>query len=525
MSRRGTLINLPSVESPQPVQEHSQSAQTLTQRAFTGAGWSAASTAARQVLSIGSIALLGRLLGPGAYGLLGMAALLTGFLAVFRDLGTTSAVIQRPELSGRLLSSLFWVNCGIGVTLFVAATSVAGLTAGFFNEPQLASLIPVLALSFVATSAGMMHYALLSRQMAFRKVAIADQVGLVAGYAVSITAALLGRGVWSLVFGSLTTSIVTSVGYWIGTGWRPSFEFDRKEVASVAHFSLNLSGFMFVNFFSRNADNVIVGKWLGNIALGYYQMSYNMMSYPLQSLTSVLGQVLIPAFSRIQTEDDRFRSAYIRSSLLLGLVTFPVFAGITAVADPLVRTVFGQKWIPSIVLIQILAPVGMIQSVLGLVGQIYTAKGRTDWMFRFGLCASVVFVISFLIGARWGTAGVAGAYAIAFFLVAMYPTAAIPFRLIGLSVRTYVSSFLPQFAITGLMAGCCLLWERALTMLGVNSPPIHLATTIAIGAAIYTSALLRLRPPVIGHLEEVLRHQNNPIGNRVLGLISRFARA
>ena len=498
--------------------------KTLSQEALAGTGWSALSTVVRQALSFGSVALLARLLGPSAYGLIGMATILTAFLSVFRDLGTMSAVIQRPTLSARLLSSLFWVNCGIGAALSLIAIAVSVPAAAFFHEPQLGGIIRTLAATFLLTSAGMMPYALLSRHMAFKKLAIADLVSTATGYAVAIPAALWGYGVWSLVFSNITTAAVASGMYWMFSNWRPSWEFDRGEVSSVARFSLNLSGFSLVNYFSRNADNLIIGRVLGSVELGYYQMAYNLMMYPIQNLTQVLGQVLFPAFARIQNDDERFRSAYVRSSLLLALVTFPVVAGLGVVADPLIRTMLGPKWVPAILLFQILAPVGLVQSVLSSVGHIYTAKGRTDWMFRWGVYAGVIFVTAFLIGVRWGAVGVATAYGASFFLLIMYPCVAIPFSLIGLRVSDYFRQFVPQLAVTGVMVIACALWLRSLDLVLVTNAVVRLTTTVVLGIVVYTGTMLRLRPAVIGHLEDLMQQSENALLHRSLRLVRLLAK-
>jgi O-antigen/teichoic acid export membrane protein len=497
--------------------------KTLSQKAVAGTGWSGLATVVRQALSFGSVALLARLLGPSAYGLIGMATILTAFLSVFRDLGTTYAVIQRPNVSARLLSSLFWVNCGIGAVLCLIAIAISVPVAAFFHEPQLGGIVRALAVCFPLTSAGMMHYALLSREMAFKKIAIADLASAAAGYAVAIPAALWGFGVWSLVLSNIANAAVATGMYWKFSGWRPAWEFDREEVRSVARFSLNLSGFSLVNYFSRNADNLIIGRVLGSVELGYYQMAYNLMMYPIQNLTQVLGQVLFPAFARIQNDDERFRSAYIRSSMLLALITFPVVAGLWVVADPLIRTLLGRKWVPAILLFQILAPVGLVQSVQSSVGQIYVAKGRTDWMFRWGAYAGIVCVISFLIGVRWGAVGVATAYCVSYFLLVMYPCAAIPFHLIGLRVRDYLRHLFPQLAVTGLMAIACALWLRGLDSALITDAVVRLTTTVALGVAVYTLAVLRLRLRVIEHLEELMQQSDNALLRRSLRFVRVFA--
>ena len=155
--------------------------------------------------------------------------------------------------------------------------------------------------------------------------------------------------------------------------------FDTNEIRSVSRFSLNLSGFGVINYFARNADNdIIVGRSLGQVSSSsYYQMAYTLMLYPIQNISSMISQVLLPAFSAIQSDDERLRSAYVRSCMLIGLVTFPLMAGLAVVADPFVRVVLGTKWIPAIRVFQILAPVGLIQSIQTTGGSIFVAKGRS----------------------------------------------------------------------------------------------------------------------------------------------------
>ncbi len=493
--------------------------ETLTRKALVGTSWSALSNIIRQAFSFGSVAVLARLLGPSVYGLMGMATLVLSFLANFRDLGTATAIIQRPQVSKRLLSSLFWVNCGLGVVLAGAGFFAAVPAAAFFHEPKLVPLLRWISLSFCVTTIGAVPNSVLVRKMAFDKIAIADCVSVLIGYSLSIPCAFAGLGVWSLVAGSLATFTCATVLYMALCGWRPSLEFDPAEIRSVTGFSLNLAGFGMVNYFARNADNVVVGRALGSVQLGYYQMAYTLFLLPIQNISSLIGQVLNPAFSRIQNEDARFRSAYIRGSMLIALISFPVMAGLGVVADPFIRTLLGAKWIPVIPVLQILVPVGIFQSVHGTVGQIFIGKGRTDWMFRLGLYASVMYVASFLVGVRWGMRGVASAYAIAYFVFVLYPGLRFPFKLIGLTVGEFMRHLLPQIAITLGMAAVCAGWLMALSSLGVSNVLARLLSTVLIGAAVYVAAMLIIRPAVIGHLEEVIETMRTPLGGTILRMI------
>lgn len=502
-----------------PSSENLARKENLTRKSFAGTGWTTLATAGRLVLQLLSVAVLARLLGPDSYGLMGMAALLLNFLVNFRDLGTAAAIIRLPEVSHRLLCSLFWVNMALGLLFTVIVVLSAKLVALFFHEPRLVGVLQMLSLSFLLTAAGIVQNAILAREMSFGKIAAADLASAVAGYLVALPCAFAGFGVQSLIFANIVNCIVASAIYWALCPWRPTLEFDLAEIRSVRSFSLNFSGFGLINYFGRNADNIIVGKYLGEVQLGYYQMAYNLMMYPIQNVTGVISQVLLPAFSRIQDDDERFRSAYVRSCMLIGLITFPLIAGLGVVADPFVRTVLGAKWIPAIVVFQILAPVGMVQSVWTTIGQIYVAKGRTDWMFRWGVYSTVIYVAAFLIGVRFGIEGVAGTYAIAFFGLVVIPGFVIPFRLIGLRFTDFIRQLLPQFAITLSMVALCWLWMAALRSAGINSPLVNLASTSILGIVAYISLMLWFHPRVLQHLENILVDLPRNVASPLLRII------
>src|SRR6516164_7521863 len=152
--------------------------ESLTRKAVVGAGWSSLSNVARQVLSLLSVATLARLLGPSSYGLMGMASLITIFLANFRDLGTAMAIVQRKSVSEKLLSSLFWVNCVLGVLLAFVCFLAAAPAAAFFHEPRVAPLLRFISLSFCFTTASAVPNSILVRNMAFDKIAITDFVSV-----------------------------------------------------------------------------------------------------------------------------------------------------------------------------------------------------------------------------------------------------------------------------------------------------------------------------------------------------------
>jgi len=130
--------------------------------------------------------------------------------------------------------------------------------------------------------------------------------------------------VWILVYANLANATVLALLTFAFSRWRPSLAFDVAEVRAVAKFSLNFSAFGLINYFGRNADNLIVGKVFGSAQLGFYQLAYNLILYPIQNISSIIAQVLSPSLSKLQDDNERFRSAYLRTCMLLALSTFPI---------------------------------------------------------------------------------------------------------------------------------------------------------------------------------------------------------
>lgn len=407
---------------------------SLKQASISGVKWSSISQVSRQIMQLVTTAVLARLLSPSDFGLVGMATITIGFVGIFSDLGTSSAIIQRKNLSDSLLNSLFWINVVFGLLAMVILLVVAPLVANFYQEPRVTLVLRVLSFTFLMSGISILQKAILERNLAFNTSAKIEISAVVAGSLLGISTAVMGWGVWSLVTQSLAVVSLTTILLWTVSKWQPKLAFSWEEVQEVSNYSLNLTAFSIFNYFARNADYILIGRFLGSQDLGYYTLAYRLMLYPLQNVSAVIGRVMFPALSKLQDDNARFSFAYLKMSSTIALISFPLMVSIWALAKPFILTFFGQQWQPVILLLMILAPVGMSQSIMTTVGIIYQVNGRTDWLFRWGIGAAMLTIISFLIGLQWGIVGVAAAYAITT-LILTYPNFAIPFRLIHLPVR------------------------------------------------------------------------------------------
>ncbi len=456
-------------EAQSLVPQHGDSARSLKSGAARSVRWSALSQAGRQIVQLLTTVILARLLAPAEHGLMGMALVITGFIEVFKDLGTSAAVIQRAEASSSFLSSIFWANAVFGVATGALVYGIAPLAAGFYGEARIEPLLKVLSIGFAVSGIGILQKTLLERQLQFDRLAFVEIVSMAIGAVSAVCAALSGWGVWSLVCQSLAVALASTILLWTVSSWRPRWSFDVAQLRAASHYSLHLAGFNVFNYFSRNGDYLLIGKFFGPTELGYYTLAYRIMLYPLQTISTVVTRVMFPLYSRIQNDNARLRDAHLQVCSLIAVVTFPLMFALFALAKPLVAMVFGARWNPIIPLLMIFAPIGMIQSMGTTVGSIYQAKGRTDWLFWWGITSGALAMLSFVVGLRWGILGVASAYGIVSLIMA-YPCFAIPFRLIGLHVRDLLLAvsrpLLCGFFMAGALLSIRLLFESELYRLG-----------------------------------------------------------
>lgn len=430
-------------------------------RVISGLKWTAVSQGGKLIAQFAGIFILARLLPPSDFGLIAMATVATGFANLFRDFGTAAAIIQRTDPPPQLLDSVFWLNVAFGTGLAVLLGLFAPVISFAFAEPRLKEVLWVLLLAFPILGLGAVHQALLEKASCFRPLALIETTAAFIGLASAVWAAWAGWGVYSLVLQTLLTALITTASLWGVSNWRPVLRWDIGELRGVLGFSGNLVGFNIFNYFIRNADSLLIGRFLGATDLGYYSMAYKLMLFPLHNISSVVGRALFPVFSIIQEDKSRLAGAYTRATMAIAFITAPLMMGFFVLREPTIAVALDTRWQPVADVLLWLLPVGLMQSIGATVVGLYLATGRTDIMFKWGIGAGLFVIPAFAIGLPWGITGVAAAYAIAYFII-FYPGLAIPYRLVGLKVGDILWRLMPSVAtalvMAAVVAGLNMAW-------------------------------------------------------------------
>jgi PST family polysaccharide transporter len=448
-----------------------------------------------------------RLLTPADFGLIAMVASCAGIIGVLQDIGLNQAIIQRPAISRPQLSALFWVSVLWSLFLAVVLALCAPGIAWFFKDYRLISLTVAFAIGVALSGTQSQQLALMNRELRFKALALIDVLVATVGTVAGVTVAWVTASYWSLVVSGLVSTITSVTCAWILSRFRPgrpSFEGDFRE---IFNFGAGVSGFHFVNYFARNADNILIGRFYGSAQLGLYDRAYRMLLFPLQQIMSPLGRVLLPLLARLQSDEERYRKAYIESVSLVMMATQPGLAFSIVFAQDVFSILFGSQWVAAVPIFKWLGVAGLGQVMTSTFGWLLQSQGRGGDFFKIGLFASLTTIASFLIGLPWGPLGVAVAYTVNYYMFLIPATFWNTGRRGALSTHDLVNAAIPHVFATG---------GSVVTMLSISrvtSFPSLLACTglVALSYLAY-SVILLLFPKKRAILRDNVKILSRPLG-------------
>lgn len=401
--------------------------ENLKNKSVRGGAITIASQGVSIAIQLTSTAVLARILTPEDYGIMAMVLAVTAFAGLFRDLGLSSAAIQKQALTHGQQSNLFWLNTAIGTLLTLLVIFVSPLVAWFYAKPELVRATIALSFTIVISSAATQHGASLAKEMQFGRQAVATVTGAFAGLTVSIALALSGLSYWALVWGSIMNAITTTVLLWALSPFRPGLPSKGSDILDMVIFGANISAFNFVNYFQRNLDNILIGRFWGPGPLGLYSRAYSLLLFPITSIQGPINTVAFPAMSKLQDEPEALRRYYLKTTSLIALLSMPLTAFFFVASRPIIELVLGPQWSGIAPIFSCLALAAFIQPTTGFVGSLLLSLGQGRRYLSCGLFNAVVLSICFIIGVRWGPIGVAIAYALGNYLL-LYPYLSWAFR-------------------------------------------------------------------------------------------------
>ncbi|MBN2133910.1 MAG: lipopolysaccharide biosynthesis protein [Sedimentisphaerales bacterium] len=405
----------------------------------------------RFVLQLAGTMVLARLLIPSDYGVIGMVMVVVSFAVMFKDAGLTMATVQRETISHEQISTLFWLNVLISILLTLGVLIGSPVVAWFYGKPELTAITAALSLSFLVSGLSIQHQALLRRHMQFGTLAVIQIASYFANLVVTILLALAGWRYWALVGGTLTTALSGTLLTWMFCPWLPGRMHRGTGVRDMLKFGGHLTGFNFVGYFSRNTDNILIGRFLGADALGLYAKAYQLFMLPIGQIAVPMTQVAVPVLSTLRNQPERYTKYYQRLLDIMASLVMPVTVYCAIEANFLIRVLLGPTWVGAVSVFRILAVAGFIQAIAGTRGLVLLSCGLSRRYFYWGLFNAILCVASFIVGLPFGIEGVAVSYTIANYVI-LLPSLFFCFFHTPVTVALFMKTLVPSFVISGAAA-------------------------------------------------------------------------
>jgi len=408
--------------------------QGISIKVKSGLKWNLLNKIISQLIFVWFGIYLARLIGPKAYGLIGMVTIFSSFANVFVDFGFSSSVIYFQDLNRKKLSSVFWFNLLTSIFIYLIFYFLAPVLADFYNEPRVTFLTRIVSLSIIIYSLTSLQNALLTKKLEFKLIIYASWISMIISYLVAFYLAFKGYGVMSLVAQTLVQSSVNSLCLWFTSKWKPLLFLSYGDLKAMLGYGSGVAGTNILGYLTRNVDNLIVGKFLGDATLGLYTRSYSLMMLPITNISSIFSKVLFPAFSSMQNDKEGLRNYYLVVVKYIAFVTFPLMFGFSSCAREFVFVFLGNKWLEAIPLIQMLSVLGAFQSVLSLNGIIFNSTGSSKVGLTTTLIFNLILIPAWLIGIfLYGIKGMVFSYTLVG-IVGVLPILSIAVKKIGLSL-------------------------------------------------------------------------------------------
>lgn len=371
---------------------------SLKQKAITGAAWSFTGRLLQQGTQFIIGIILARLLLPEEYGLVAMALVFIMVLYVFVDSGFSSAIVQRKDLTNSDLSTVFFLNLGVSIIVFIILYFTAGLIANFYSEPQLMDIVRVLSLMVILYALTIVQNSLIKRDVNFKLKTRIELVSQILSGIIAIIMAYRGFGVWALIWKTLLNQVFVNIQLWVANKWFPAMIFSKSSYKELFSFSSKLLISGIIDRVYNQMHRLVVGKFFPAAELGYYTRAEQFKNLPSHAVSNSLMSFLLPVFSKMQDEPERLKNAAKRVLKIVMFFNINAMILMGIIAEPMIDVLLGNKWIPAVPYLQLLVFVGLFYPMHAINVQILTALGRSDLFLKIEVLKKIIGVPPIFLG-------------------------------------------------------------------------------------------------------------------------------
>ncbi|MGB5118852.1 MAG: lipopolysaccharide biosynthesis protein [Providencia rettgeri] len=471
----------------------------LASKTKKGLQWSALERFLTQGIQLAITLYLARLLGPTAFGLVGMLAVFIAIANVFVDSGFTSALIRKTDRTESDLVTAFYYNIAMAVLCYLALYISAPFVADFYQQAELQTLLRVLGLSVLINAFTLIPRVNLNVTMDFKTQAKISVLSVLISGPMAIILAINGYGVWALVTQTLLNASCATFLFNLFAPWLPRGRITKHAFKYLFGYGskLLLSGLLDVTY--NNLYQIIIGKKFSPIEVGQFSQANQLTSLPAMTLTSIIQRVTFPLFSQLQDEPDRMANAYRQTLKLSALVIFPLIVALGLIAKPLLTSLLGELWQGAALLLTVLCLGYMLYPIHSLNLNFLQVTGRSDLFLKLEVMKKVIGVTVLLLSIPYGVLAMCLSFTLTSYLALLlntYYTA----KLTHLSQWQQCKDILPIWLAVLVAAamgyGAGLYFPQAWLQIAVN---------LSVASLVYCMYLVLAQKPLLLQLRNALR--------------------
>lgn len=477
---------------------------TVGRLARSGAKWSVSLLIVRQVIGLGSTAVICRILSPDDFGLLAMVRTLTVLLLLISDMGMSWANVSKKDIRRNEVNVLFWSGAFLGGLAWGVCVLAAPYAAWFYGRAELTPICFVLGSSLLLNGLTIQPLALLKRQMRQKTLSLLQTISAAVAVVVGITLAIAGAGYWALVAQPLTLALVLLILSLQQSGYRPGFPRFSRRMLGLLTFGGYVGACNLVTYFQMNLDSILIGRYCGAGELGYYSRAFFLRTLPAMYAAIALTDLMVPALVALRDDRQRLARAYRKAIRIIAFVGCPLGAFLGVTAPETVRLIYGPAWGPVVPLLMWLSLPGAVLPLYRTTGWLFLATGKIRQMFLLTVVVVPVVAVVFVVAVRWGGAGIAVARAVLFTvpfpLIALY----VAHRAAGIEFRQTLKSVAPILLACLLSALAGVGVGTLVSSAGMPWGAVYGVKTIVMVFAYLFLACIFVRPLPIGWMERTL---------------------
>lgn len=488
----------PSSTAPAP-ELHPHLAQGRSRAAVFGVLWSTLHTLVPTVTSAAVFFIAAFYLSPADFGLVGLAASLVMIALAVSPIAFGEALVQRADLSREHVDSVFWLTAAAAAVLYLPFVVAAGGLARLTGVPEVAAILPILALKIPMELLAAVPSALIVRAMRFRLVALRTTVATLAGSTICLAMLMAGYGYWALVVSQVANSIVVcAMAYWV-SGWRPGHAISRTALAEVFRYGIFASGTRMLG--TLRLDHLILGTLAGTQVLGLFVFAQRLYTMLTQLVSGAFSSVAHALFSSLQGDTAKTRRGFAIASFACVSISLPIFVFLAIVIEDLVGLLPNPDWHSAVFAVQAFCAMGILASISVVQGAFLKSQGKADWWFYYQLVQQATTLAAILLSYQAGLDAMMMVIAIKSLLI--WPVSvAMTARLLDLRILTYLSDFRAPALATLVMAAAVIIlmqhWDP-------GAPLVRFAGVSVVGGAAYLSVLLVLSRARLRDFRDLIR--------------------